>query len=63
MKLLLQNARPVSIFLTIMMLSLIVPYKPVLAKMIGTETFMDSVRGKQARDEINSLLMREDIQF
>jgi hypothetical protein len=31
--------------------------------MIGTETFMDSVRGKQARDEINSLLMREDIQF
>jgi hypothetical protein len=45
-----------------MVLSLIIPYQPVLAAMIGTETVMDSVRGKQARDEINNLLLRDDVQ-
>ena len=62
MKLFLHNTKPLSIFLTIMMLSVTVPYQPVLAAMIGTETVMDSVRGKQARDEINNLLLREEVQ-
>jgi hypothetical protein len=62
MKLFPHNTKPVCIFLTIMMLSVTVPYQPVLAAMIGTESVMDSVRGKQARDEINNLLLREDVQ-
>ncbi len=62
MKVIRQNAKPVSVFLTILMLSLTTPYQTVFAAMVGTETVMDSVRGKQARDEINNLLLREDVQ-
>ena len=62
MNLILKRAKPLSIFLTIMMLSLTVPYQPVLAAMVGTETIMDSVHGKQARDKINNLLLRQDVQ-
>jgi hypothetical protein len=62
MRLILQNAKPVSVFLTILMLSLNIPYQPVLAAMVGTETFMEAVRGKQVRDEINNLILREDVQ-
>jgi hypothetical protein len=62
MKLILQNTKPICIFLTIMMLSHTIPYQPVSAAMVGTEPVLDSVRGKQARDEINNLLLREDVQ-
>ena len=57
-----QKAKPVSVFLTIMMLSLTIPYKPVLAAMIGTETVIDMVCGEQARGQINNMLLREDVQ-
>ena len=62
MKLIRQNIRPAGIFLTILMLSLVIPYQNVLAAMVGTETVLESVRGRQARDQINHLLLREDIQ-
>ena len=38
------------------------PLDSVLAAMVGTETALDLTRAKQARDEINRLLLREDIQ-
>jgi len=62
MKLIRQNAKPVGIFLTFLMMSIIVPYQPVLAAMIGTEAILDSTQTQQARDEINNLLLREDVQ-
>jgi hypothetical protein len=60
MKLILAHAKPVSVFLTIMLLLLTIPFQTVLAAMVGTETVLDSVRGRQARDEINNLLLREE---
>jgi hypothetical protein len=62
MKLIRQNAKLASVFLTFLMLSITVPYQSVLAAMIGTEATLDLTRAKQARDDINSLLLREDVQ-
>jgi hypothetical protein len=62
MKLIRQNAKPACIFLTFLMLSITVPYQSVLAAMIGTEVTLDLTQAKQARDDINSLLLREDVQ-
>ena len=62
MKLIIQNPKPVSVFLTIMMLSLTIPYQPLLAAMIGTEAVIDMVCGEQTRDQINNMLLREDVQ-
>ena len=62
MKLIRQNAKLVSVFLTILMLSVTVPFDSVLAAMIGTEATLHSTRSQQARDEINKLLLRQDVQ-
>jgi hypothetical protein len=62
MKLIRRNAKPVCIFLTFLMLSITVPYQSVLAAIIGTDATLDSTRAQQARDEINNLLLREDVQ-
>jgi hypothetical protein len=57
-----RNVKLASVFLTILMLSITIPYQSVLAAMIGTEAMLDSTRAQQARDDINSLLLREDVQ-
>jgi len=62
MKLIRRNAKPACIFLTFLMLSITIPYQSVLAAMIGTEATLDSTRAQQARDDINNLLLREDVQ-
>ncbi len=62
MKLIRGYAKPACIFLTFLMLSITVPYQSVLAAMIGTEATLDSTRAQQARDDINNLLLREDVQ-
>jgi hypothetical protein len=62
MKVIRINARLACIFLAILMLSLTIPYQNVLAAMVGTETVIASVGGKQALDQINNLLLREDVQ-
>ena len=62
MKLIRRNAKPACIFLTFLMLSITVPYQSVLAAMIGTEATLDLTRAQQARDDINNLLLREDVQ-
>jgi hypothetical protein len=62
MKLLRQKAKPVSVFMTILLLLLAVPYQSVFAAMIGTETLMDMARGQEARDCLNRMMIREDVQ-
>ena len=62
MKVIRRNAKLASVFLTILMLSITIPYQSVLAAMIGTEATLDSTQAQQARDDINNLLLREDVQ-
>jgi hypothetical protein len=62
MKLLRQKAKPVSVVMTILLLLLAVPYQSVFAAMIGTETLMDMARGQEARDCLNRMMIREDVQ-
>ena len=62
MKLLRQKSKPVSVFMTILMLLLTVPYQSVFASMIGTETVIDMARGQEARDCLNRMMTREDVQ-
>jgi hypothetical protein len=62
MKLLRQKAKPVSVVMTILLLLLAVPYQSVFAAMIGTETVIDMARGQEARDYLNRMMMREDVQ-
>ena len=62
MRLIRQKAKLASVFLTILMLYLSVPFDSILAAMIETETTLDSPSAQQARDEINKLLLREDVQ-
>jgi hypothetical protein len=57
-----RNAKLVSVLLAILMFSTIIPYQSALAAMIETETMLDATRAQQARDGINSLLLREDVQ-
>jgi len=61
MKVIRQTAKPVSVFLTILMLIITVPFDSVFAAMVGTEATLDLTRAKQARDKINKLLLREDV--
>ena len=44
------------------MLLLSLPQKAAFAGMIGTETVLDATRGKEARDYLNRILAREDVQ-
>jgi hypothetical protein len=62
MKLIRQRAKSVGIFFTFLILAITVPYQPVLAAMIGTEATLDSTQVRQARDKINNLLLRQDVQ-
>ena len=62
MKLLRQKAKPVSVVITILVLLLAVPYQSVFAAMIGTETVIDVARGQEARDYLNRMMIREDVQ-
>ena len=62
MKMLRHMAKPVSVFLTIFMLLLAAPYQSAFAAMIGTETVLDAARGQGARDYLNRVLAREDVQ-
>jgi hypothetical protein len=44
------------------MLLLSLPQKSAFAGMIGTETVLDATRGQEARDYLNRILAREDVQ-
>ena len=62
MKLLRQKAKPVSVFMTILILLLAVPYQSVFAAMIDTEAVIDMARGQEVRDYLNRIIAREDVQ-
>ena len=62
MKLLRQKAKPVSVFMTILILLLAVPYQSVFAAMIDTEAVIDMARGQEVRDYLNRIMAREDVQ-
>jgi Family of unknown function (DUF6627) len=62
MKLLRQKAKSVSVFMTILMLLLAVPYQTVFAAMIDTEAVIDMARGQEVRDYLNRIMAREDVQ-
>jgi hypothetical protein len=49
--------------MTILMLLLTVPYQSVFAAMIGTETVIEMSRGQEARDYLNRIMIREDVQM
>ncbi|MBW2171904.1 MAG: PA2779 family protein [Deltaproteobacteria bacterium] len=51
-----------SVCLAVVMLLIVVPYQPVLAGMIGTETVLEAARGDEARDCVRSFLARGDVQ-
>lgn len=55
-------AKPVSLFVTVSMLLLVVPSQSSLAAMIGTETALDVARGQEARQYLKGVLAREDVQ-
>jgi len=61
MKLLRQKAKPVSVFMAILVLLLAVPYQSAFAAMIGTETVIDMARGQEARDCLNQIMTRQDV--
>jgi len=62
MELLRQKSKPVSVFMTISILLLAVPYQPVFAAMIGKETVIEMARAQKARDCIDRMMTREDVQ-
>jgi hypothetical protein len=57
-----QTVKPVSILLTICMMLLLIPHKTAFAGIIGTATVLDAARGQEARDYLNRILTREDVQ-
>lgn len=57
-----KTLKPTSICLTVIMFLMFAPVHSVLAAMIGTETVVDTQRGREARNLIHTLLAREDVQ-
>ncbi|MEJ2657086.1 MAG: PA2779 family protein [Desulfobacterales bacterium] len=62
MNILRKKARPVSLLMAMLLFMLTVPYHTVFAEIIGTERVINRVRGQKARDCLNQILFRKDIQ-
>lgn len=62
MKVVRQTVKPVSILLAIFMILISGPFQSVFAAMVGTETVLDTSRGLEARQYLNRLIAREDVQ-
>jgi hypothetical protein len=58
-----RTVKPVSVIVIISILSLAVPYQPCLAALIGTETILNAAKGDQARNNINQVLARDEVQM
>jgi hypothetical protein len=61
MKFIRKKASFVSLFMVTVMLSITVPYQPLLAAMVPTEAIIDSNNAEEARDYLKSLISRDDI--
>jgi hypothetical protein len=62
MKVIRKTLKPMSISLAVIMFLIGAPVHSVLGAMIGTETVMDSARGREAREYLHQLLARKDVQ-
>lgn len=62
MKLIRKNANFLSVFMATLMLLIAVPCQTILAAMIPTEVINDTNKAQEARDFLNELISREDIQ-
>ena len=62
MRIIRKAVKPVSILLAMCMMLLSLPHKTAFAGIIGTETVLDATRGQEARDYLNRILTREDVQ-
>jgi len=49
--------------LAVIMLLTVVPYQPVLAGMVGTETVLETAHGQEARNYVKRVLAREDVRI
>ena len=54
--------RPIGVFMAIFMFVLSGPFQSAMAAMVGTEAVIDIERSRDARDDLQSLLAREDVQ-
>ena len=57
-----KTLKPVSLVLSLFMLTISGPFQSAHAALIGTEAVLDSARGQEARDYLSQLLAREDVQ-
>ena len=55
-------AKPVSVFLTVLMILLSVPYQCALASMVETQTVVDMARSQEARQYLNEVLSRQNVE-
>jgi len=62
MSMLRQTVKPVSVIVIISMLFVVVPYQSCLAALIGTETVIETARGRQARQQVKQILDRQELQ-
>ncbi len=62
MKVIRRAAKPVSIVLTVLMVLLSVPYQSALATMVETETVLGVAQSQEAREYLNEVLSRKDVQ-
>ena len=51
----------ISLFMTTLMLSIAIPYQPLLAAMIPTEATIDQIKAQDARDHLKALISRNEI--
>jgi hypothetical protein len=56
-----RKAQPVCIFMTVLMLLISIPYQSVLAKLVETETVLETSRGQEARDYLKQVLSRGEV--
>jgi hypothetical protein len=57
-----QKLKTIALFLATLMLMISIPYKPVLALMVSTEEMLDSMRVNDAREYVNHIIAREDVE-
>jgi hypothetical protein len=62
MRIIQQTAKPVSVFVAIALFFAAVPYQPVIAAMIDTETVLDAARAQEGRQYLRAVLARKDVQ-
>lgn len=62
MKQIRSSVKPVGIFMAVFMFMLSGPFQSAMAAMVGTEAVVDTERARDARNYLQSLLTREDVQ-